>query len=498
MAEPQAPQGQKQGGARPGAMTMAMQAVQIDTGGPKVLRVALVRNGKILEERTMSERSTVSVGTSEQNQFIVHAEGFPSRFELFQIVGSDYILNFTDEMKGRVGLAGGVQELGQLRASGGARNAGTHWQVKLSDNARGRVEISGTTLLFQFVEPPPVQPRPQLPAAVRAGFAKNMDWNFAAYVILFFMLFMGGAVAGDYYDPEIESGINAIPDHLARLIYEEPPEPEEDVEEETTEEETDEAAEEEAPEPEPTRQRPQQREQTAESSSSSSSSSADDAAAAAAAAERNARIAASAAAAAESMLLGALGGSGGALADTLAHGAPTGNAADVLAQAAGATNATGSQAGMLRRSGGGGGSGESASLGGLTMAARAGMAAMEGMAVAERQVRGRVGAGRGRMSGSGDFDQALVVRMIRRRIRSIRSCYERALRQNPNLSGKVKVRFTIQPSGSTSGASAIENTTGNAGLGSCVVSTVNRFRFNPGPTGGSVTFTYPFVFQPQN
>src|SRR6187397_2006124 len=117
-------------GGRPGAMTMAMQAVQNRPTGPKVLRIALMRggqggqgSGKIVEERIIRKRETVTVGSSEKYQFIIAAPGLSSRFELFQLVGTDYILNFTDDMRGRVSLAGGVQDLVELRSSGGARKA---------------------------------------------------------------------------------------------------------------------------------------------------------------------------------------------------------------------------------------------------------------------------------------------------------------------------------------------------------------------------------------
>jgi hypothetical protein len=156
-------------------MTMAMQAVQLPTAGPKVLRIGIIQGGRIVEERILRKRETVTVGSSEKNHFVVHGDNVPSRFDLFQLVGNDYILNFTDAMSGRVGLPGGVQDLDQLRKTGGARNAGAHFQIKLSDTSRGKVVLAATTLLFQFVSPPPVQPKPQLPAAARAGFVRSID-----------------------------------------------------------------------------------------------------------------------------------------------------------------------------------------------------------------------------------------------------------------------------------------------------------------------------------
>ncbi len=98
--------------------------------------------------------------------------------------------------------------------------------------------------------------------------------------------------------------------------------------------------------------------------------------------------------------------------------------------------------------------------------------------------------------GTGLFDAGIVTRTLRSRASAMRVCYERELRTDPALAGRVVVTFTVQPSGAISGASATENTSGSEPLASCVVATVSRLRFNPGPEGGSVTYAYPFVFAP--
>lgn len=103
-----------------------------------------------------------------------------------------------------------------------------------------------------------------------------------------------------------------------------------------------------------------------------------------------------------------------------------------------------------------------------------------------------------RQGGPGQFDPAIVARTIRARIRAIQTCYERQLRDNPTLAGRIIVRFTIQPTGTVSGATATENGTGSPAVAACLVSTISRFRFNPGPEGGPVTFAYPFVLSPTN
>ena len=50
-------------GGRPGQMTAVMRAVA--QTGPKVLRIGLVREGRVIEERIIKQRTHVTVGPSE-------------------------------------------------------------------------------------------------------------------------------------------------------------------------------------------------------------------------------------------------------------------------------------------------------------------------------------------------------------------------------------------------------------------------------------------------
>lgn len=477
---------QKQAAGRPGAMTVAMQAGQLKAPvGPKVLRIGLIQQGKIVEERIIRTRETVSVGSSEKNHFVVQTPGMPSKFDLFQMTGSDYVLNFTEHMTGRVGLPSGVHELQALRSSGEAKHAGTHWQVKLSDTSRGKVVVGDITFLFQFVNPPPPQTRPQLPATVRGGVVKNIDWMFTGFILFSFMAHFGLVVYLENADWPVKEGVDEIPKSIQGLIFNEPPPPEEEKKEKDDGKADEKAAE------APKKEAPSKKEESAPSEAAPKED-------VATSAEARARIAEEAAQSAEALLLGALGESGGGLADVLAGGAVTGNAEDVLAQAAGVGVAQGGAGALRERSGGGNGTG----VGGLgsLAAAGGGGAASEGGAIAEKTVKGKINVEDGEdIGGSGDFDSSVVVKMIRTRIRAIQHCYEAELRRNPTLAGKVVVEFTIQTTGSVTNVKATQNTTGDANVAECVVATIQRFRFNdPAPEGGSVTFQYPFVFAPQN
>ena len=463
---------------------MAMRAVAPQpSSGPKCLRIGLIKSGNIEEERIIRSRETVTIGGDSGCFFVIEPPSpkFAKSFKLFEIVGDEYRLNFTDEMKGRVGLASGVKSFEELR-SGGARKTSNGYQVPLSPTSRGKVSLGKATFLFQFIDLPPAPPKPQLPAAAQGGFARNIDWLYTACVVFTYMFFCAFIVYLDHRDWPIEQRTTILPDIATRLIFQEPVEPEEPEEEVAeTEEESDESDE---PEQE-TRPQPRQQDRAEAPRQTATER-----------AEQRQAIAQTAVRQAEQLIQGALG-EGGALANLLADGAITNDAQEILSQTSGTTEARGA-AGRLNARTGGTGSGLTGRLGQLREGQNV-AAANEGSPVQEQRVRGRVNfQGGGETGGAGVFSQAQVSSRIRARRRAFQGCYERSLRNNPALRGKVTVQFTIQTTGTVSGARAAENTSGDAGLASCVVGVVRRLRWNPGPEGGSVQYRYPFVFQPQN
>lgn len=111
---------------------------------------------------------------------------------------------------------------------------------------------------------------------------------------------------------------------------------------------------------------------------------------------------------------------------------------------------------------------------------------------------GRFASRRGRAvpggaSVSGKLDRDIIRRIVRHYLGSIRYCYERELRKDPTLSGKIAVRFTIAPSGRVSASRAVVST-GTPSLDACVVARFRRMRFPAPKGGGVVVVTYPIVF----
>jgi hypothetical protein len=184
----------------PGSMTAHMRAVSLPAG-PRVLRVAALAGGRIVEERTLERRQRVTVGATEDCTFVV--PGHAGRHVvLFEPAGSGWKLRLAEGMTGRVALEDGVVELGSLR--GGS-------SVPLTDDARGRVSLGKATFLFQLAPQLPRPPRPQLPLSVKQGLGAQIDWSLTVLVALSFLLHFGlvGGMYSDWMDPTVDAEFTA-------------------------------------------------------------------------------------------------------------------------------------------------------------------------------------------------------------------------------------------------------------------------------------------------
>jgi hypothetical protein len=102
-------------------------------------------------------------------------------------------------------------------------------------------------------------------------------------------------------------------------------------------------------------------------------------------------------------------------------------------------------------------------------------------------------------AGSSGYIDAFVVRQkIHKDLPKINRCYASALRFEPELAGKVSVRFAVVRKGYVRGLRVVENTTGNDRVERCVARVVSAIRFPSRRTGKSLSFTFPFVFAPQD
>ncbi len=96
------------------------------------------------------------------------------------------------------------------------------------------------------------------------------------------------------------------------------------------------------------------------------------------------------------------------------------------------------------------------------------------------------------------LDRELIAALIRKNIGHILYCYERSLSANPNLFGKVSVKFIIGASGKVETQKIGESTLRDNRVEGCILDKVSQWKF-PEPKGGvQVVVTYPFLFKTTN
>ena len=102
----------------------------------------------------------------------------------------------------------------------------------------------------------------------------------------------------------------------------------------------------------------------------------------------------------------------------------------------------------------------------------------------------------GPVSTNGHLPSDVIQRIVRQNSGRYRFCYEKALRANPTLSGRVSVKFLIGRDGSVGFAADAGSDLPDAGVRQCVVSSFTALSF-PAPDSGIVTVTYPLMFTPE-
>lgn len=97
----------------------------------------------------------------------------------------------------------------------------------------------------------------------------------------------------------------------------------------------------------------------------------------------------------------------------------------------------------------------------------------------------------------GTIDREAVRRVIRSILNQIKSCYERQLRVNSSLEGKVVIQFEIMEQGRVRSSKTKSTTMNDGTVESCVASRIREARFPEPPPGTIAVVDYPFVFGAQ-
>ncbi len=475
-------------------------------GKRKILRVGIIQSGRIVEERLIRKREDVSVGQASKNTFILPAPQLPKSFTLFEAKAGKYQLVFDDSMEGRVSIGDQVLDLRSLAKSGSTKRRGTRSYVDLDDRSRGKVVVGDFTLLFQFIDAPPVLPKPQLPAAARGGLTQRIEWVFVNILLLCGLVLGGSGIGldiwwrqtGQYLQEQYGQKTRAYELLKAEVVREqEEPEPEPEPEpDDEKEAEVEGEAPEAPPEPEPVKK------PVKAAPAKKAEAKADEPSGPRVTQRSRAEVAA---AVKSKTWLHAIGsesdGDGVFGPNTLKDGVATakldaafqdsdggvataeaGTKATFAGQpAAVKTNASGYK--KVSKTETGGSRIETKTVKSTTKEAASG---------GEVKIRANVGGSLGSASGVGNIDKSGVQAVFSRRKSAVKSCYEAALKKNEKVGGKIVIKFTIGTAGRITVISVTTNATGDSSLAQCIMNKVKQWKF-PAPEGGAVQFSFPFV-----
>jgi outer membrane biosynthesis protein TonB len=469
----------------------------------KILRIGIIQGGKIIEERLLRKREPVTVGDSNRNTFVIPATGLPSRFPLFELKGDVYYLTMADWMSGRLSLGTGVADLQTLKQEGVAKQVGQVdyeepanpqskkkvpvYQVALSEKSRGKLTFGDITLLFQFVTPPPLPAKPQLPTLIQGGWIKGIDWVYSSILVVSGLAHLGFIAYLQTYPLDKEISLSQISDRFAKYIMPTKPPPAPPKPDQAKDAKADSKKGKEKKKPTKKKAEPEKKAKTPPKQLSDEEK-------AARAAARRAKIEQKLARVSVLALLGAKGGTGSPIKNVLEGGGEMQrNLDDALKQTSGVAVDDGS--GVVRGSRGGGGA-----RGSLDVASdlRGPAGGSGGGAATASKRRGANIKAKLKIENfepeGGTLDTGKLRSYIQRKQPSLRYCYEKELKNSPDLSGKLSIRITIALTGRVSSVEIEENSL-NAAVASCAKANVLRWRF-PKPEGEAVTLVLPLVFSP--
>jgi len=95
----------------------------------------------------------------------------------------------------------------------------------------------------------------------------------------------------------------------------------------------------------------------------------------------------------------------------------------------------------------------------------------------------------------GAMDKSVIDQVIKQHLAQIRYCYQKELNKNPQLHGKIVIKFVIAKDGSVSSAKTHTTSMNNSIVENCICQRFMRFQFPEATGGGIVIVTYPFVFK---
>ena len=432
------------------------------------LRVALIWNKTVLEERLLTEGETFTVGESARNNFVVPADKLPAKFPLFRAgrKRGSYSIGLSADLDGEVTINGDTRPIAAFAGSADNTVGGVPYK-KIMPGDWGTVQLGELAVFFQYVQPEP--------RSSRKGLLVFDEYVLSAVSIS--MIIQVGFLLTSIFTWKVDPTRIPTPQEekefaaeiQVRQLDKEQEVPLEEGEEEDTTAKQAEGEEGKFGDPE----EDPDKETIVPKRDGKFVDKID---------PRKVGV------------LDVMAKNKKQIAGIISDAAAMQNQIAVAMSGEGNTLQVGFGSGGLGFKGTGTGGGGDAGVGRIQGMGKidtgGGMAAKAGLGAKKKRRVGKVNIRSG--SATGFCKKGDIARVVRRRAAAIRSCYERRLQVKPKLSGKLSARWTIKADGSVGGASA-GGSMSDSNVTNCVLRVIRRMRFRK-PEGGVCIVRWPFVF----
>ncbi len=435
------------------------------------LRVALIWNGTVIQEKLLQEPQTFTIGEDIRNDFIIPAEKLQRKFPLFRAGRKgEYAIGLSQELQGQITVNRDTQPISEFVKRSTENKSGVNY-VPIASGDWGMLHLDELQVFFQFVQPDG--------RMARKGFLA-FDEYVAAAVAFSFFIQIGLILMAVFLWEETATRVvkkNERKPLTVEVVINEQKE-EEPLEEDAEDDSSSKKAEGEEgkfgdPDEDPLKETkvPKNEGKMVD------------------------KIDPKKVGLNDLLSTNKLGGSG-AIANILSSNtegfsnkiavAMAGSGSEfVMGHGAGGLGFAGTGTG----GGGEGGYGRIHGMGKIDTGGGMGVKAGLGKKAAKRVGKMSIGSG----AAQGFCKQSHIQSVVKRRASAIRACYEQRLQVKPKLQGKLTARWTIGVDGSVTNASATANTVGDAEVTNCVLRVLRRMRFQK-PEGGICVVQWPFVF----
>lgn len=439
------------------------------TSATRVLRLAVVVDDSVSEELHQTKPGSVSVGTSYAADVLLFGSTAPVRHPLFDYRDGTYFLDLPENARGKIKLGKSAMTVARLRQRYGANGK---CRIRLDPRAKGKLQLGQSTLMFQFAPPKPVEPKLPFPEIFKVSIL-SMLGALTIYSQLASASVLGPFFAWAAFSELPENRELDIDDRFLAIVGQKPPEEKEEEPEE--EEKEDELAEEDKEEIVVKKEKPKPDQKVLKERPTTFSSKA-------VAQARSVGVA---------RVLGTYGGEG------------PGTVFDVI-------QTTENRLGELMESGmtttveANGPIGELAPIGGDGIDLHGALVATQGFDTGsgpalddkhdkrERKIVGRTRASNTEATGGGD--KKALRATINHRTGALQHCYNKALRTQPDLAGKMTYTISISVMGTVTRVLIEEDSLGSASVEACTKAKIKGWRFpmEGADEGAEVTFSVVF------